>query len=83
MAKSLGSSPSRFLFMWGNNQMVTSHKTVDQMIKIILRHVPKKVAQRMVRDLYHEVQGSKSVMATFALLAQELHTDEGNNGTED
>jgi hypothetical protein len=52
--------------------MVASHDTVEQMLRIILKYVDKKTAHHMVRDLYQNVNGNKSIMETLLRLRVEL-----------
>ena len=56
--------------------MVASHKSIEQMIKIILKHMSKETARAMVREMYHTVDGNKSVMDTLCRLAQEVENHE-------
>lgn len=52
--------------------MVTSHRTVEQIITILLKYVDKKTALRMSRDLYQRVEGNKSVHETFHRISLKL-----------
>jgi hypothetical protein len=56
--------------------MVASTSSIEQMVRIILKHVDKKKARALVRELYHNVKGNKSVMETLMLLAQRLEEEE-------
>lgn len=45
--------------------MVTSRRTVDQIITVLLKYVDKDTALKIARDLYQQVDGNKSVHETF------------------
>ena len=56
--------------------MVASTKSIEQMVRIILRHLDKKTARILVRELYHDVEGNKSLMETLMRVAQRLEEEE-------
>ena len=56
--------------------MVASTQSIEQMASIILKHIDKKQARAMVRELYHRVKGNQSVMQTLLHLAQRLEEEE-------
>jgi hypothetical protein len=56
--------------------MTTNQKTVDQIIKILLKHMDLKKAKRIGRDLYGHVSGSKSVTDTFRRIVEKLEEEE-------
>jgi hypothetical protein len=56
--------------------MATNQKTVDQIIKILLKHMDQKKAKRLGRDLYGHVSGSKSVTDTFRRIVEKLEEKE-------
>jgi hypothetical protein len=56
--------------------MVASVKSIEQMVQILLRYNDKKKARALVRELYHEVEGSKSLMETLMRVAQRLEEEE-------
>ena len=52
-------------------------KSIEQIVKILLKHIPnKKKARAFVRELYHDVEGNKSVMETLMRVAQRLEEEE-------
>jgi hypothetical protein len=56
--------------------MVANQKTVDQIIKILLKHMDRKKAKCIGRDLYGHVSGSKSVTDTFRRIVEKLEEEE-------
>jgi hypothetical protein len=52
--------------------MVASHQSIDQIIKIVLKHIDKKTAKKIVRDLYCHVDGNQSTTDTFRRLSEVL-----------
>jgi hypothetical protein len=56
--------------------MVASQKTVDQIIKILLKHMDLRKAKSLGRDLYGHVGGSKSVTDTFRRIVEKLEEEE-------
>jgi hypothetical protein len=55
---------------------VANQKTVDQIVKILLKHIDLKKAKRIGRDLYGHVSGSKSVTDTFRRIVEKLEEEE-------
>jgi hypothetical protein len=53
--------------------MVASHESVEQIVKILLKYLDRKLAHRMVRELYHKVNGNKSLMETLLRVTEKLH----------
>ena len=57
--------------------MGASKTTVDQIIKVMLKHVDRKTALKISRDLHNKVSGNRSVVETFARIAEQLaHMEE-------
>ena len=52
--------------------MAESRHTIEQIIKVMLKHVDRKIALRIVRDLYGRVHGSKGITDTFRRVADRL-----------
>lgn len=53
--------------------MVASHESVEQIVEIMLKHIDKKLAHQMVRELYHKVKGNKSLLDTLLRVSMRLH----------
>ena len=45
--------------------MVASHRTIDQIVTILLKYMRKDKALLLARDLYQHVETNKSVNDTF------------------
>jgi hypothetical protein len=56
--------------------MVANQRTVDQIIKVMLKHMDPKKAKCLGRDLYCHVSGSKSVTDTFRRIVEKLEEEE-------
>ncbi len=52
--------------------MAASKQTVDEIIKILLKHVDRKTAIRLTRDLHNHVKSNLSVVETFRRIAERL-----------
>lgn len=53
--------------------MVASHESVEQIVTVLLKYLDKKLARKMVRELYHKVNGNKSLMETLLRVNEKLH----------
>jgi hypothetical protein len=56
--------------------MVASRTTTEQIVEIVLKHMDKRTARRMARELYGKVNGNKSVTDTFRRLVEALEEAE-------
>jgi hypothetical protein len=56
--------------------MVASHESVEQIVKILLKYVEKDLAHQIVRELYCNVKGNKSLMDTLLRVKEVLHEEE-------
>jgi hypothetical protein len=52
--------------------MPANQKTVDQIVRILLKHIDLKKAKCLGRDLYGHVSGSKSMTETFHRIVVKL-----------
>jgi hypothetical protein len=57
--------------------MVASHEAVEQIVEIIIRHVGICAARKMIRDLYHNVKGSQSLMQTLVRVVEHMEEYHG------
>jgi len=58
--------------------VVASHDTVEQMIKVLLKHVDRRTAIKMARDMHNHVRGNQSVTDTFKRIVEHLSHQEGD-----
>jgi hypothetical protein len=56
--------------------MVASQRTVDQIVRILLKHIDLKKAKCLGRDLYGHVSGTKSMTDTFRRIVEKLEEEE-------
>jgi len=61
-----------FLTAMDTEVMVASRASVDQIIKVLLKHLERKKALQIARDLHNRVEGSKSLTETLARVAESL-----------
>jgi hypothetical protein len=52
--------------------MVASHDTVGQIVRIMLKHMDRKAALKMAREIHNHVRGNASVTQTFKRIVEEL-----------
>ena len=46
--------------------------TVEQIVRVLLRHLDRKAALKLARDLHNRVEASKGVTDTFARVVESL-----------
>jgi transcription elongation factor GreA-like protein len=52
--------------------MIANLKTVEHIVKIMLKYMDKKSALRMAREIHNHVKGNQSVTQIFKRIVEEL-----------
>lgn len=52
--------------------MVASKKTVEHVVRIMLKYIDRKTALRMARDVHNHVAGNSSITETFKRIVERL-----------
>ena len=55
-----------------DKESMASNKSAEQMAKILLEYLSRRIALKLTRELHNRVEGGKSVTDTFARVVEYL-----------